>query len=176
MQCWLRSKSSNIQKIIDCHENGTLLLDHTHQSPMDTLLPGELCCCQENDLQRDGKNAEVLFYLHKQPTSELFFLPSDKVSVQRDRDEPASIDHLCRRRGNPWSPTQRQLWGWCWQTPAASKWVWEFLSTPSAWKELCHRKLQFGRCMLGVSSLVTLDRNVWKIPSPQKKYCKRKLF
>ena len=34
-----------------------------------TLLPGELCCCQESDLQRDGKNAEVLFCLHKQLTS-----------------------------------------------------------------------------------------------------------
>lgn len=94
-----------------------------------TLLPGELCCCQENDLQRDGKNVEVLFWVCKQLTSQLFWLPSDKVSVWHDRDEPAGIDHCCRR-GNPWSCTQRQLWGWCWQTPTPTKWIWEFLSTP----------------------------------------------
>lgn len=63
------------------------------------LLPGELCCCQENDLQRDGKNAEVLFCLHKQLTSELFLLPSDKVSVRHDRDEPASVEIIFAAEG-----------------------------------------------------------------------------
>lgn len=44
--------------------------------------------------------------------------------------------------------------------PVPSKWVWEFLSTPSAWEELEHRKSQSGRCMLEVSCLLRLNQNV----------------